>query len=563
MAQTRCLEENVRNGDFLSVLLRAAGLCAVLFAVQAGAAGKIFNVADFGAVGDGKTLGTRAIQKAIDAAGTVDGGIVEIPAGTFLTGPLQLRSGVTLQLDEGAILLGSRNVKDYYSASTNGADGKPVFHNLIQGEGLHDVTIRGMGTIDGNGDAFPDPHEQLKRPHNIFLDRCENVLVEGVRLRAAGSWMQHYKLCTNVVIRGIAVFNHATHNNDGLDINSSMNVTITDCQVDSDDDAICLKSTTGVPCRNVKISGCTCSSHCNALKMGTESGGGFVDITISNCTVFSPTNSTAINGTQRGEAGIALEIVDGGRLENVTVTDIKIRGVLAPIFLRLGDRGRPYATGLRPPVGSFRNVTLKNITAENCSPLGCAIAGLPDHPIENVLLENINLSFDGDGHNLEYAHKVFQPRNNSRGPDAGDDPANTKRPISERPAAYPGCTMFGILPAYGFYCRHVKDLRFDNVKLATAIPDHRHALMFDDAEAVSISGLDIAGSPDSAALLCLVQTRGATISGVDVRAPAHLLLQLQGEETKNIVLEKSNVQAVEEIHAQATGVPFDAFVQKP
>jgi hypothetical protein len=374
--------------------------------------------------------------------------------------------------------------------------------------------------------------------------------------------MQHYKLCTNLAIRGIAVFNHSTHNNDGLDINSCANVTITDCQVDSDDDGICLKSTTGAPCRNVRISGCACSSHCNALKMGTESGGGFVDITISNCTVFSPTNSIAINGSQRGEAGIALEIVDGGRLENVRVTDIKIRGVLAPIFLRLGDRGRPYATGARPPVGSFRNVILKNITAENCSPLGCAIAGLPDHPIENVLLENINLRFDGDGHNLEYAHKAFQPRSSS-GREAGDDPANTDRAISERPAAYPGCTMFGILPAYGFYCRHVKDLRFDNVTLSTASPDERHGLMFEDAEAVSISGLNIAGSPDSAALLCLVQTRGATIRGVDVRAPAHLLLQLQGEDTRNVVLEKSNFQAVEKIIAEATGVPTDAFVQKP
>jgi hypothetical protein len=123
--------------------------------------------------------------------------------------------------------------------------------------------------------------------------------------------------------------------------------------------------------------------------------------------------------------------------------------------------------------------------------------------------------------------------------------------------------MFGILPAYGFYCRHVKGLRFDNVKLATATLDQRHALMFEDAEAVSISGLDIAGSQDCAALLCLVQTRGATISGVDVRAPAHLLLQLQGEETKNIVLEKSRVQAVEKITAEATDVPSDAFVQKP
>jgi polygalacturonase len=297
--------------------------------------------------------------------------------------------------------------------------------------------------------------------------------------------------------------------------------------------------------------------------MGTESRGGFVDIVISNCTVFSPMHSKAINGTQPGEAGIALEIVDGGRLENVSVTDIKINGVLMPIFLRLGDRGRPYATGPRPAVGSFRNVTLKNITAENASPLGCVIAGLPDHPIENVLLENITLGFEGGGDRLEYEHKAFQPRNSSRGPEGGDDPTNTKRRISEQASTYPGYKMFGILPAYGFYCRHVNGLRFDNVKLRTAAADKRHALMFDDAEAVSISGLDVAGWPGSAALLCFVQTRGATISGVAVQAPADLLLQLEGAGTKNIVLEKSDVQDVKKISSAAAGVPADAFVQKP
>lgn len=536
---------------------------AALLAAQVGAAEKIFNVAALGAAGDGKTLCTPALQKAIDAAGAAGGGVVEFPSGTFLSGPLQLRSGVTLQFDAGATLLGSRELKDYSIPSTGGAKAKPVFRNLLHGEGLHGVTIRGAGTIDGNGDAFPDPHEQIKRPHNIFLERCDNVLVEGVRLRAAGSWMQDYKLCTNVVIRGISVFNHVTHNNDGLDVDSSQNVTITDCRVDSDDDGICLKSTTGLPCRNVTISGCTSSSHCNALKLGTESGGGFVDITISNCTVFSPANSKAINGVQRGEAGIALELVDGGRLENVSVTDVKISGVLAPIFLRLGDRGRPYANGQRPAVGTFRNVTLKNISAENGSPIGCAIAGLPDHPIENVLLENISLGLEGGGHRLEYVHKAFQPRAGSQGLEGGDDPTNTKQRVSEQRAAYPSFKMFGLLPAYGFYCRHVKGLRMVNVQLRTAVADERHALMFDDAEDISITGLDVAGCPDGAALLCLAQTRGAALSGVAVEGSADVLLQLQGGETKNIVLEKSNLRSVKRIVAESAGIPAGAFMEKP
>ncbi len=511
----------------------------VALGLRAGAVEEVYNVMDQGAAADGRTLCTAALQKALDAAGAAGGGTVRFPAGTFLTGALLLRSGVTLQFDAGATLLGSRDLKDYYLPPAPGAaKPEPVFRNLLHGEGVHDVTIRGAGTIDGNGDAFRD--DKHRRPKNLFFEKCANILVEGVRLRASGSWMQNYRLCTNVVIHGIAVFNHVTFNNDGLDIDSSENVVISDCHVDSDDDGICLKSTSGTPCRNVTISNCVSSSHCNALKLGTESGGGFINIQIANCTVFSPTNSQVIYGHQRGLAGLALEIVDGGTLENVSVSEVQIRGVSAPIFLRLGDRGRPYATGRRPGVGALRKVQLKNITAENCSTLGCAIAGLPGHPIEDVLLQNISLGFEGGG-NI----------------------TNTTRQIRERPEAYPECKMFGTLPAYGFYCRHVKGLRFENIKLRTAAADARHALLFDDAEAITVNGLDLAGATDAAALLRCVQTRGARFSGVALRAPADLLLHVEGDQTKNIVLEKSDVQAAKRIYDLATGLPAEAFKHQP
>jgi polygalacturonase len=310
--------------------------------------------------------------------------------------------------------------------------------------------------------------------------------------------------------------------------------------VESDDDGICLKSMSGVPCRNVKISGCYSSSHCNALKMGTESGGGFMDISIANCTVSSPTNSHKFYGSLRGMLGIALEIVDGGALENVSVTDVKINGVDTPMFLRLGDRGRTYGRSERPAIGTFRKVLLKNITAEQCSPRGCVIAGLPGHPIEDVRLQNIRLGFAGGGTR-----------------------ADTERMISEQPDAYPDAWRFGTLPAYGFYCRHVKNLKFDHVSLATAAPDHRHALMLDDAEDITIRGLDIAGCPGGEALLRLMQTSHVTIEGCAIHAAADLLLQLEGEKTKNIVLEKSDVRSVKKISIAGPGVPANAFWQEP
>jgi polygalacturonase len=529
---------HVRKGDFLSVFWSSALLGAILIALRAGAVEKRFNVADFGAVGDCQTLSTTMLQQAIDTAGAAGGGIVIFPTGTFLSGSLQLRSGVTLQLNAGATLLGSRDAKDYLSPSANGDRTERGYHDLIHGQRLHNIAIRGAGTIDGNGDAFHD--DKQWRPKNILLEECSDVLVDGVHMRAAGSWMQHYRLCTNVVIRRISVFNHVTFNNDGLDVDSCTNVRITDCRVESDDDGICLKSMSGVPCRNVKISGCVSSSHCNALKMGTESGGGFIDISIVNCTVFSPANSHKFYGSLRGMSGVALEMVDGGRLENVSVTDVKITGVDTPMFLRLGDRGRTYGRTERPAVGTFRKVLLKNITAENCSSRGCVIAGLPGHPIEDVLLENINLGFEGGG-----------------------TAADTERSISEQPDAYPDAWRFGTLPAYGFYCRHVNGLRFDNVRLRTAAADQRHALMLDDAEDTSVRRLNVAGWPGAKALLRLVQARNVKIEGCVIRETADVLLQLEGDKTKNVVLEKSDTQLVKKISVAAPDVPMDAFVQKP
>ena len=229
--------------------LLCAGLLCVLMAAPGGAAGSVRSILDYGAKPDGKTLCTAAIQKAIDACADGGGGTVRFPTGTFLSGALRLRSKVALLLDEGAVLLGSRNREDYYGAPLDAAgreaEGRRAFRNLLHGEGLHDVAIRGTGTIDGNGDAFRD--KSKKRPKCIYLANCRNVAVEGVRMRAAGCWMQHYRLCETLTIRGIDVFNHVAFNNDGLNVDSCRDVAIAGCRVDSDDDGIVLKSLSDQP----------------------------------------------------------------------------------------------------------------------------------------------------------------------------------------------------------------------------------------------------------------------------------------------------------------------------
>ena len=178
------------------------------------------------------------------------------------------------------------------------------------------------------------------------------------------------------------------------------------------------------------VANCVLSTACNALKLGTESNGGFENIAISNCTIYD----TRL-------AGIALEMVDGGVLDRVTISNIVMNGVATPIFIRLGDRARPFTEGgARPPVGKLRNVSIANVQAAGAGGVGCAIAGLPGHAIENVVLENLRLTFAGGGKR-----------------------ADARREIPENAEKYPEHSMFGTLPAYGFYCRHVKGLSLRNI----------------------------------------------------------------------------------------------------
>ena len=158
--------------------------------------------------------------------------------------------------------------------------------------------------------------------------------------------MQHYLACEDLKISGISVYNHSNYNNDGLDIDGCRNVTVDGVTVDSDDDGICLKSTSGKPSENISIANCVISSHCNGLKMGTESSGGFKNVTIANCVVTpSAVNDSTIYGFIEGISGISLEMVDGGILRGVNISNVQIDGTKSPLFIRLANRARPYSEG--------------------------------------------------------------------------------------------------------------------------------------------------------------------------------------------------------------------------
>ncbi len=428
---------------------------------------KIYNPENYGAVTDGKTLNTKAIQEAIDQCSEDGGGIVRLSGGQYLSGTLFLKDHVHFEIMEGSTLMGSTDLKDY--PKTN-PDFKSYTDNytersLIYGEDLSDVSITGKGTIDFQGSGFEGSY--MKRPYGIRLITSSNILIEGLTLKNSAMWMQHYLACDSLVIRGIEVWNHANKNNDGIDIDGCHHVVIEDCIIDSDDDGICLKSTSERLCEDVIIRNCIVASHCNAIKCGTESTGGFRDIRIEDCRIIPSNQENVIYGKDVGLAGIALEIVDGGIMDNVSVSGIQIKGTMAPVFMRLGDRGRLYKKGQdKPGAGIMQNISLSEIISEGSSNMGCMIAGISDHPIQNLHLSNIKLSFRGGGTTEDGV-----------------------RQFGEKPSDYPECTMFAErLPAYGFYFWHVNGLILKNVELTTLEVDDRNAILFEEVENILLNG---------------------------------------------------------------------------
>ncbi|WP_372934411.1 glycoside hydrolase family 28 protein, partial [Mariniphaga sediminis] len=290
------------------------------------------NILDYGAVSDGKTINTEAIQNAIDKC-SEKGGMVIIPAGEFLTGTIYLKSNVTLHLSENSTLLGSTNIGDY---PHNNPEYKFygdtwVKQSLIYAEKQQNISISGTGTIDGQGGAFKTttrkkPDRYMNRPYVLWFVNCSGVKVEGIFLTNSAMWMQHYLACNKVRIQGIRVFNHCNYNNDMIDIDGCKDVIISDCTGDTDDDALTIKSTSDRKSENIVVNNCILSSHCNAIKCGTESSGGFKNIVISNCIIRPSEQRTTIYGFPDGISGITLGMVDGGVLYGININNIIIDG---------------------------------------------------------------------------------------------------------------------------------------------------------------------------------------------------------------------------------------------
>src|SRR5438067_1620223 len=477
----------------------------------------VYDVKNFGAKADGKTLDTPAINKAIDAAAAAGGGTVFFPAGNYLSVSIRLKSNIALYLDQGATIVAANTSSDakYDPPEPNEWDkyqdfGHSHWHNsLIWGENLTNVSILGPGMIWGKGlvrsgaqsrtqaqnDAlnanranepktpfgYPNPRDAVEPGwgnKSIALKNSRNVLIRDITILHGGHFAILATGVDNFTIDNIKI----DTNRDGIDVDACKNVRISNCTVNSPfDDGICPKSSFALgyarATENLTITNCQVSGYdegtlldgtfkrdfrnqngtfspTGRIKFGTESNGGFKNITITNC-VFDYCR------------GLALESVDGALLEDVTISHITVRDISnAPIFLRLGSRNRgPKET----TVGHLRRVIISNVVVYNANPrYGSIISGIPGHDIEDVTLRNIRIYYKGGGTKEQAA---LQP--------------------PEKETDYPEPTMFGEIPAYGFFIRHVRGLQMSDISLKLLKEDSRAPYIIFDGKSIDLNHLQM------------------------------------------------------------------------
>ena len=489
--------------------LHALPFCWLIAPGAAQPAAAVFNILDFGAKNDGITLNTAAIQAAIDRAHAGGGGIVQVPAGRFLSGSIFLRSGVELRLEAGAVLLGSTRRFDYK---------KITWHALILAKEQENVAITGQGVIDGQGAALAadvvrlvaegkivDPYWGNNRPHErerpqlIELVRCKKVRVSGVTLRNSACWVQTYQQCDDLLLENLRVESRAYWNNDGIDLVDSRKVTVRNCDINAADDGICLKTTFPPSfCDSILIENCRVRSSASALKFGTSSHSGFRNVRVRNL---------QIQDTYR--SAIALEIVDGGFMENIEVSDIQAKNTGNALFIRLGRRNQD-----KPP-GAIRDIRIHDVTVEiptgrpdagyafegpavtephNLHP--ASITGLPGYPVRQVYIENILIRSGGGGRR-----------------ERACIPPDSLQLVPERPADYPEFSMFGELPAWGLYVRHAEQLHLKNIRLECLNGDFRPAFVFDDVKGLILRRVRVGAGGGMPAMI-LREVEGLALKNV-------------------------------------------------
>ncbi len=441
-----------------------------------------FKVEQFGAKADAITSNTKAIQAAIDECSAIGGGKVELSGGIYLSGNLTLKDNVTLFINSGSTLKAIPDTSEFkliQSSVISRMDVVP-WKAFIRADSQRNIHLCGGGIIDGSGESqcFRDGVENSpNRPYGLLFVNCTDVSVENLKLRSSAFWMQRYFSCSNVRIHGLDVFNHANKNNDGLDIDSSNDVMVSDCHIDSSDDGICIKSEGENPSKNIVVTNCIVSSHASAVKLGTGSVGGFENICISNIVIHRSISKIMMHPMRvwGGLSGIDIATTDGGTLRQVLITNVCMEDVQNPIHIRLGNRlsgnvaRQGYGDAADKSQGVNENgkstkiagdlkledVTISNLFAKNVGPYPVIIAGYEGHPVKRITLRDVTIQCGTPGTNHDKC-----------------------TPVNWQANGYPNRGMYDTcLPVYGLITNFTEGLVVENFHAIPALGEFRQMEM--------------------------------------------------------------------------------------
>jgi hypothetical protein len=515
------------------------------------------NPMQFGAKGDGKALDSPAINAAVDACVKVGGGLVYLQPGIYRCGTILLKSNISLYVEAGATILGSTELSDYTPQpggySNHGDTGEC---HLIFAKDAENVTLAGFGRIDGQGDAFwkpsgipPLPAEDTwadviarsvaaksVRPSPMLeFVNCQWLHIENLRIENSSSWTIRPINCRQVVIQGVVITNPVYgHNTDGIDITGCTNVLVSDCSIETGDDAICLKSenpygTEPPLSKNIVVTNCILTTCSNAFKIGTATQGGFENITFSNSVIYN--NDAPFKN--RVIAGVALEVVDGGWVDGVVVTGIQMQRVRTPVFVRLGNRSCPF----HHLEHGLRGISIENLHASEAL-LACSITGLPGTEVCDVSLSNIRVD------------NVLPCR-----------PEWVGRDVPEKEKDYPEARMFGMLPASGLYVRHVRDLHLQDLTFSATKDEARPTVILDDVVSARMSRLSTTAIAGKMPVVQLRNVRDLWISESAAPMNVAALVGVEGARSENILLSGNDCRGALRTSVLSNEVPADAVLE--